>query len=333
MKRNTALVVKGGEQMNFLKKYWKALVIGAVFGLALGILVVSFVNTPRAEATSDACIYNCPVIHYEWDTYACPSGYSNNPGHDNCRKHLSGSNYLYEDKVKTGHNADVAYNKSNDPNKCHRPSDHDLDVVYGMDTATAADFKDHNSEWKDSKKSAPEGYYINEDGKCVVSPTPTPTASPTVRPTCTPTPTPTVGPTSTPNPCDDEKGCDNSTPAPTPEPTVEPTPVDNTDHSIQLGGAPQGPACEKPLYAPTPTYLGETHDKDGNAVFSYSWTTVKDGLHSYWIEYGATKNSLPYSVVVNGESVSLTMFGASSNWMRVAGYDQGCIGSFSAVVN
>ncbi len=89
----------------------------------------------------------------------CPSGYSNNPGRDNCRK-LVRATYK-----TTNHSADVEYNKSNDPNKCHRPSDSTLSSVYGMNTSAVSDFKQHNSEWKDSTLFAPEGYYLS-DGAC-----------------------------------------------------------------------------------------------------------------------------------------------------------------------
>jgi hypothetical protein len=89
------------------------------------------------------------IIDATWvpNTYKCPSGYENNPGKSDCRKWIP-------DTFKTVfHNVDVAYEKSNDPLKCHRPSDDTLKDTYGMNNSAKNDFKSENSEWKDSIES------------------------------------------------------------------------------------------------------------------------------------------------------------------------------------
>lgn len=94
------------------------------------------------------------------------------------------------------------------------------------------------------------------------------------------------------------------------------------DHSGPVA-APQGPSCEAPKWAPTLTFDGK----------EFHWTTVKDGLHTYWMDYGPTKDKLPYSVVVNGESFRPKVEWKGQTWARVAGDDQGCVGPFSLVVD
>src|SRR5438477_12832681 len=73
------------------------------------------------------CTYCCPVIHFEWDTLV-------KVGHE---------------WIKSHHSADIAYDKSNDQNKCHRPSDSYLKSHYGLSTDAIGDFKKANSEWKE----------------------------------------------------------------------------------------------------------------------------------------------------------------------------------------
>jgi len=210
---------------------------------------------------SDNCEYNCPVVHFEWDTqvvneqghyvyadktqvidvaghytcpngkhlgtggnankcyyngsniyygsatwvadtykYECPAGYSNNPGHSNCRKWI---NTTY---TTIHHTADVQYDKSNDPHKCHRPSDSTLENTYGMDDDARHDFKNQNNEWM---------YATKVENSCSQNVTPTPTPT-TVQSTATPTPTNV--------PCGQD--CIDVTPTPTPtveQPTATPT--------------------------------------------------------------------------------------------------------------
>jgi hypothetical protein len=98
--------------------------------------------------------------HRHWieTTYQCPVGYTTYPGHSNCRK--------WVDTVNTSHSADVAYDKSDDPNKCHRPSDDILRDTYGMDSDARHDFKNAHGEWLDSIRTIPDGSYLGEDNLC-----------------------------------------------------------------------------------------------------------------------------------------------------------------------
>lgn len=93
----------------------------------------------------EICDLACPVIHFEWRTEECLPGYSPWLG-DWCEK--NGHQFDLKPKVVTLHNADVEYEKSQDPNKCHRPSDATLMQEYGMDHDAKQDFKADNPEWK-----------------------------------------------------------------------------------------------------------------------------------------------------------------------------------------
>lgn len=134
--------------------------------LVVGILIVvglAWVLRPgQASAISQSCGSTCPVIHWTWQTQDCPtadSAYTSNNSHKACSREFGSghSKYTkYADKITTAHNVDVAYKKSGDQNKCHRPSDNDLEDDYGMDHDTRSDFKNHNPETLDSiPKSCP----------------------------------------------------------------------------------------------------------------------------------------------------------------------------------
>jgi len=101
----------------------------------------------------EVCDKGCPTIHFKWreKVYkSCPSGYSVRKGHiDQCKKNKRPNKGKIVDRdfhFETRRVA-VLYDKSNDPNKCHRPSDHDLRVVYGMSHNVRLDFKKDNKEW------------------------------------------------------------------------------------------------------------------------------------------------------------------------------------------
>jgi LPXTG-site transpeptidase (sortase) family protein len=132
------------------------------------------------------------------DTYKCPIGYENNPGHTNCRKWI-------DDTYKTiNHNVNVVYEKSNDPHKCHRPSDDTLRDTYGMDHDTRLDFKDVNSEWKDVMKTNCN-QVVKDSANRTVSCNNAPIFA---CPTQSPSPTPTESePTETPTECPETYSC------------------------------------------------------------------------------------------------------------------------------
>lgn len=88
--------------------------------------------------------------------------------------------------VYFNHVVDVAYEKSNDPHKCHRPSDADLKNVYNMGHTERIRFKYSNSEWKDNIKiqvGVETVCYDVTTCKCVPE-DPAPTPEPTPVPGC-----------------------------------------------------------------------------------------------------------------------------------------------------
>jgi hypothetical protein len=132
----------------------------------------------------DNCNYVCPSIAFSWDTqevdvaehyiYAdkvgspskCPEGYQNNPGGEPkaCRQKVDAT------YTTTTHSVNVQYDKSSDPNKCHRPSDSTLMETYGMNSDAKNHFKDDNPEHLGAVPVAPEGYYLNDEGQCLPNP-------------------------------------------------------------------------------------------------------------------------------------------------------------------
>lgn len=78
---------------------------------------------------------------YHNPTYKCPDGYQNNPGHSNCRKKIA-TTY----KTETFGPIDVKYDKSEDPNKCHRPTG----VSQGVPAWAESDYNTTLKEWEDS---------------------------------------------------------------------------------------------------------------------------------------------------------------------------------------
>jgi hypothetical protein len=108
------------------------------------------------------------IINRPWvdATYKCPEGYSNNPGHDNCRLWVDPT-YKTETFTVT-----FDYNKwDQDPTKCHRPTAQSLDIP----SWAQADFNKDFDEWKDAEECCtwvPPVYYtvdrpwVNTTYKC-----------------------------------------------------------------------------------------------------------------------------------------------------------------------
>jgi hypothetical protein len=82
----------------------------------------------------------------EWisTTYKCPEGYESNPGQTNCRK-LIPATYKTENYSKT-----FTYEKSQDPNHCHKPTPQTLGIpewargAYGSNVPELANFTEIN---------------------------------------------------------------------------------------------------------------------------------------------------------------------------------------------
>lgn len=115
------------------------------------------VGTKQVPVFETVCEDGCPTVHFEWTEKvyeSCPVGYSVNPGHeDECKKNSNPNKNSIIDRPHTHqlHSVNVIYDKSNDPHKCHRPSDSVLQNLYGMDSSDIRnDFKHDNHEWKNS---------------------------------------------------------------------------------------------------------------------------------------------------------------------------------------
>jgi hypothetical protein len=172
--------------------------------LGISVFLIAAVTTPVAVAHDggNSCTYTCPTVHFEWSSSSCPSedtAYTSNDHTKDCKRQFgSGPHkyYKYADEVVTNHSADVVYEKSHDPHKCHRPSDDTLNDVYHMNHSVRNDFKRIHSEWKDAIASE----QCNQTTPTpTVAPTGTPEVTPEVTPTVTPETTLEVTPTQTPN--------------------------------------------------------------------------------------------------------------------------------------
>lgn len=115
----------------------------------------------------------------------------------------------------------------------------------------------------------------------------------------------------------EEGECEYPNPTPPSEPTPEP------ERPFFPAGAPQPPSCVSPTWAPTLTFNGT----------EFVWTEVKDGVNTYWMDYGPTADNLVYSVLVEGESFLPEVEWNGHIWARVAASDQGCLGPFSLTVD
>lgn len=158
-----------------------------------------------------------------------------------------------------------------------------------------------------------------------------PQCNPSPSPSATPTATPTEEPTATPNPCDEDQCEPTETPYPTSTPCETETPASTEQPTVPTteAGVPESPRCEYPTWAPSVSY----HGRSETGGFLYSWTTVKEGVHTYIVWFGITPNALLWNTIVTGESIDIHMFQGTTNWMKVAALDNGCVGPFSEILN
>lgn len=181
-----------------------------VVGLAFGLLVQPKEDVSAIAIVEDNCIYVCPTV--EWTHTYCPKekeAYTSDDSSLPCSKEIEVGEKKDKDKVtkyanEVTNSFSVVYEKSEDPNKCHRPSDESLKNDYGMTEDEIKAFKEDHDEHKDSVRTAPDGYYLADDNQCYPIPSITPEPSeepdptPTVKPS-EPTATPVPGePTATP---------------------------------------------------------------------------------------------------------------------------------------
>lgn len=309
-----------------------SLLIGAAIVILLAFFLVTNVFATQKD-DEQTCQYTCPTVHFEWQTTVydnCPANYSVQNDTTKCRKNYYPWTLIDRPSHQVSHSADVKYDKSQDPHKCHRPSDNDLSTKYGMDHDTRLAFKQANSEWKDSTVV---------ENSCPV---------PTVTPTPTDTPTPTSTPTDTPkevcedesatnyneegqceypevDPCDEirvskdaillDNECEEEEPTPTPTPTE--TPKGEEQRSAPASAS--APVCSDGNVVQLPANPHVV--RNGSSATVNFFITSGDSANVYWKVTGGNEwqHSLS-NVKPNSENfVSVTINGLDPE----LGYDFG----------
>ncbi len=113
-------------------------------------------DTINFEVVSQNCSTTCPIKTFSTSRLVCPSGY---------RLYESKCYKLFREPenptTESFGPVSIVYTKSNDRNKCHRPTA----VSLGVDEWARNDFNSQLNEWEDYSLDAPEGYYLLE-GVC-----------------------------------------------------------------------------------------------------------------------------------------------------------------------
>ena len=285
----------------------------------------------------DTSCYTEQHRHLIDTTYKCPDGYSNNPGHDNCRK---------QTETTETFTVNVPYGeKSSDQNHCHKPTPESLNIPswargdYGklaneLDTISSNCHQEQTdrrtidcnnaeiikcepvcewSTWSDCNVACGGGHqyrYLrgegcsNEEESKVCN-----------EQTCEePTPTETPGDGG-------DGGCDPcAEPTPTPTETIEPTPT-NTPSGGQGGnGGASAPVCND--ITPTDPRILLVTAAGADSV-KITWTKV-DRANSYSILYGPNSGNYPYSVFSTGNTDNFVINGISGGCFTIKAVN-GCM--------
>lgn len=189
----------------------------ALIAVVISIAAAFFVGKESVVSAHDNhnndCT-DCPTVTFT--AYKCDNGWHYEQD-GKCHKHNHSPKNPSESFTKT-----FKYNKSNDPNKCHRPTAQSQ----GVPTWAISQFN-QLPEWRYDLINI----CISPSPSVTPSPTPDPSTSPS--PSSTPEPSQTPEPSVTPTPeCDDEV-CDET---PTPTPTPEPTPTCSGDQHLDASG-------------------------------------------------------------------------------------------------
>lgn len=231
--------------------------------------------------TVTACTYSCPVINFSWKVYQdCPNGYRPK-GEDKCEKTSHPNKGQIINRPYSLQTADVVYDKSQDPHKCHRPSDADLTNIYGMSHDARLAFKQQYSEWMNAVKECQSkqetrtvACTVHHVVPCDTTPSPTPCEpSPTPTPG-EPTPTPTEDPGEpTPTPTEDP-GEPTATPTQPQEPSATPAPSQSQGSTSALGYNLNCANSDIEVTYDVKKADGTT-DKDVKVTFTYNGSTLE----------------------------------------------------------
>ncbi|MDD4382288.1 MAG: hypothetical protein PHE21_03015, partial [Candidatus Dojkabacteria bacterium] len=104
-------------------------------------------GTKEQTYYEESCDFTCDTYHFDWREYEdCPDGYKVDKEDESmCIKK---DNPDIERKY-TDYSYDIPYIKSEDKNKCHRPSDSQLEDDYGMTSDAVKALKKEYKEWYD----------------------------------------------------------------------------------------------------------------------------------------------------------------------------------------
>ncbi len=270
-------------------------------------------KTQQKDCTKEVCDKACPSFTYSTEKKECPShdwAYTSTNSHKDCKRKVdvpgdgtSNKVWRYADEVVVDSFGPVAftYNKSQDPNKCHRPTGSSL----GVPGWAMSNYNHKYDEWK---------YVINVNchEEVIESTTRTKNCSDAAVIECESTITPTPAPIDeiTPTPIDEDV-----TPTPTTEatPTATPDPLSDTS---SVGGPKY--ECTDSVPA-TPTILSAKY----TSSVTVTWSKVSNA-NDYSILYGTTSNEYPYSVFKTGNTDNYTINGIDSGCFRVKAIN-GCM--------
>jgi len=277
------------------------------------------VKTQERNKTQEVCDKDCPTYTFSTYRFVCPTEdgkYTSSDSKKDCKRKINGR-FKYASKEKETFSVTFKYEKSTEPNKCHKPTPEKLNIP-----SWARGEYGKVGQRKDAIKINCRQEVVDSETRTVscndapVIACTTPTATPT--PTTTSTPTPVV--TVTPVPTETETPKDSATPTPTQTQTAV------VDQPRGGQGDPGAPVCNDAT--PSATSVLSVSQIGGNSV-KVVWQKVASA-NDYAILYGPSSGSYPYSVFSTGNTDNFTVNGISRGCFAVKAIN-GCMpGALSA---
>lgn len=255
--------------------FWLTLVIAAILGLLVGNYLV------RAKNAGATFKPECKWCDWE-DTSSCVAPCGTTKGTKTQERVCKGE--VCTCPTVEWKKYEVLYEKSEDPHKCHRPSDDTLKDVYKMDRETRGDFKKDNKEWLDAKCGTEVLDKESREVKCKAELV-------ECEPTVTPTPTPTE--------------------------TPEPTPTEEPKRGTTEASAP---VCNAPAVTTAPAYGWDSCVRKDADTVHCGWGITDGHAQSYGIYYGMSQDKLVWFTEVFGHetsSVDLNFVPAGHVWTKI----------------